>query len=288
MELRRRLIFGLKKLRYRWRKIKKEKKRRFFLGLCLFLAGLCLGNHYGMSRGLKHSQKVYEAEKKQLTAQKDETIRTLQESNETIQAQLDARDGGIDTSALPWYLTLVNEEYPMQADYVPELEEVKDGYQVDARIAKPLRKMLKAAKKEGLHIVICSAYRSVDRQTQVFNDSMQERLDRGMDYWEAYQDNALSVAIPGTSEHGLGLAVDLVSNQYTELDEEQAKTDEAKWLKENCYKYGFILRYPLDKTDETGIIFEPWHYRYVGVEDATRIMQSGVTLETYLQTYEAD
>ena len=94
------------------------------------------------------------------------------------------------------------------------------------------------------------------------------------------------MAIPGTSEHGLGLAVDLISNQYTELDDEQANTAEAKWLKENCHRFGFILRYPPEKTEETGIIFEPWHYRYVGVEDATKIMEQGVTLETYLRDYQ--
>ena len=93
----------------------------------------------------------------------------------------------------------------------------------------------------------------------------------------------MSVALPGTSEHGLGLALDLISNQYSELDEKQAETKEAKWLEENCYKYGFILRYPPEKTAETGIIYEPWHYRYVGQEAAKEIMESGVTLEEYLE-----
>ena len=145
--------------------------------------------------------------------------------------------------------------------------------------------MLEAAEKEGLNIIFCSAYRSVKRQEQVFNESMRDRVNQGMGYWEAYQETSQSVAIPGTSEHGLGLAVDLISNQYTELDEKQAKTKEAKWLKENCHKYGFILRYPPEKTYETGIIFEPWHYRYVGVEHATEIMRRGITLETYLGEY---
>ena len=133
-----------------------------------------------------------------------------------------------------------------------------------------------------MNILICSAYRSVERQTQVFNDSVQDRLNAGMNYWKAFEDTALSVAIPGKSEHGMGLSVDLISNQYTGLDEKQADTKEAQWLKENCYKYGFILRYPPEKTAETGIIYEPWHYRYVGKEDAEKIMKSGVTLEEYL------
>ena len=154
---------------------------------------------------------------------------------------------------------------------------------MDSRIADAARKMLKDAKKAGMQIVICSAYRSVERQEQVFNDSLKDRLNQGMSYWDAFADNRLSVAEPGTSEHALGLALDLISNQYTELDKGQEDTKEAKWLKENCHKYGFILRYPSEKTDITGIIYEPWHYRYVGVEHATKIMESGLTLEEYLE-----
>ena len=87
-------------------------------------------------------------------------------------------------------------------------------------------------------------------------------------------------------EHGVGLAVDIISNQYSNLDAGQADTPEAKWLQANCQKYGFILRYPPDKQDETGIIYEAWHYRYVGEEDAKKIMESGQTLEEYLsETY---
>ena len=77
----------------------------------------------------------------------------------------------------------------------------------------------------------------------------------------------------------------MISNQYEELDERQEGTPEAKWLEENCAKYGFILRYPPEKTQITGIIYEPWHYRYVGQEHAEKIMRLGVTLEEYLQDY---
>ena len=120
----------------------------------------------------------------------------------------------------------------------------------------------------------------------MFHETVRERLNQGMGYWDAYQDTLRSVNAPGTSEHGLGMAVDLVSSDYTELDEGQAETKEAKWLEEHCHEYGFILRYPPEKTDETGIIYEPWHYRYVGVEIATEIMERGITLETYLKDYE--
>ena len=184
---------------------------------------------------------------------------------------------------MPWNMVLVNSSHPMEDGYVQELTEVAKGYSVDSRIAEPLNSMLKAAEAEGMNIIICSAYRSIEKQTQVFNLSVQERLNTGLNYWDAYEDTKLSVALPGTSEHGLGLALDLISNQYSELDEKQAETKEAKWLEENCYKYGFILRYPPEKTAETGIIYEPWHYRYVGEEDAKKIMESGMTLEEYLE-----
>ena len=189
------------------------------------------------------------------------------------------------TVEIPWYLTLVNAEHPMEKDYDLELTEVADGYQVDSRIVKATKKMLRDAEKAGMNIIVCSAYRSVKRQKQVFNESVQDRLNQGMNYWDAFQDTRMSVAEPGTSEHAMGLALDLISNQYAELDKKQEKTKEAKWLAENCSKYGFILRYPPSKTDITGIIYEPWHYRYVGVEDATKIMDLGITLEEYLAQY---
>jgi hypothetical protein len=133
--------------------------------------------------------------------------------------------------------------------------------------------------------VLCSAYRSVDYQEKVFGDSMKKRVKEGLGYWDAYLETSKNVAIPGTSEHGLGLALDLISNDYEELDEKQQETPEAKWLAENCYKYGFILRYPPEKTHITGINYEPWHYRYVGEEHAKKIMDLGITLEEYLQDY---
>ena len=86
----------------------------------------------------------------------------------------------------------------------------------------------------------------------------------------------------GESEHATGLAMDIVSTEYAGLDEKQGETDDQKWLMEHCYEYGFILRYPQDKSDDTGIIYEPWHYRYVGTEAALAIRDQGVTLEEYL------
>lgn len=229
--------------------------------------------------GKKTEDKVAKATAEVKKAEQDK----LQEVEKEL---FDLKEGMNQSSAdRPWNLVLVNSNHPMEEGYVPELTEFRGGCSVDSRIADAAEKMLNDAENAGMKIVICSAYRSVARQEQVFGESMKERVKDGMDYWDAYCETAKNVAEPGTSEHALGLALDLISNQYTELDQRQENTKEAKWLAENCHKYGFILRYPPEKTAITGIIYEPWHYRYVGVEHATRIMELGVTLEEYLQEY---
>ena len=155
----------------------------------------------------------------------------------------------------------------------------------EKQIAEDLKKMLSDANAEGLSPFICSAYRSVERQESLFDSGFQKRVNSGLGYYEAYLKTASVIAVPGTSEHALGLAVDIVANDYTNLDEGQEETDEFKWLSANCHKYGFILRYPNGTTDITGIIYEPWHFRYVGVEVATEIAELGVTLEEYLANH---
>ena len=247
----------------------------FLVGVLLVgcvLGGLIVGSVERSSA--RHERDQLEAQLQERTEQ--EVTKLKNELEEALSHK---------TVEIPWYLTLVNAEHPMEKDYDLELTEVADGYQVDSRIVKATKKMLRDAEKAGMNIIVCSAYRSVKRQKQVFNESVQDRLNQGMNYWDAFQDTRMSVAEPGTSEHAMGLALDLISNQYAELDQKQEKTKEAKWLAENCSKYGFILRYPPSKTNITGIIYEPWHYRYVGVEDATKIMDLGITLEEYLAQY---
>ena len=142
--------------------------------------------------------------------------------------------------------------------------------------------MLADGRKEGLDFWICSAYRTMEKQTDLYNNKVSRLQAEGLSYEDAYRQAGTVVAYPGTSEHNLGLAADIVAKDYQLLDDKQAETPEAKWLEENCWRYGFILRYPTDKTGETGIIFEPWHYRYVGKEAAREIMEQGICLEEYL------
>lgn len=257
-----------------------QKRLIMIIGVSLFV-GVLLGNATGRAAGKKNAEK-------EVAAAVAKVQKAEQEKRSVVEKELyDLQEKVNHTSEeLPWNLVLVNNEHPMEQGYVPELVELKEGYSVDSRIAESARQMLADAEEAGMHIIICSAYRSIERQEKVFGDSMKERVNEGMEYWDAYEETAKNVAVPGTSEHALGLALDLISNQYTELDERQEQTKEAKWLAENCHKYGFILRYPPEKTNITGIIYEPWHYRYVGVEDATKIKELGITLEEYLQLYE--
>ena len=182
-------------------------------------------------------------------------------------------------------LSLVNPWNSIDADYVPRLDSLSDGTQVDHRCIESLRALLTACREAGNAPYICSAYRSFDIQTKLFENKMSRVMAEGYSQAEAEDIAAREVARPGTSEHQLGLAVDIIDSSYTALDEGQASTDTQVWLMENSWRYGFILRYPEDKSDITGIIYEPWHYRYVG-DYAAEIYKSGLCLEEWLEKRE--
>lgn len=277
MKFRRIIMLLMKRIRRINARISRETKRVLTVGLAALLVGSFLGGKVAGASEKKKAAKELEEVTSQIKVENQNKV-------DEIQGKLDEALS-TEVQELPWYLALVNKDHPMEEDYDLELTELEEGYSVDSRIADAAKEMLADAKAAGMKLVICSAYRSVTRQEQIFNDSVKDRLNQGMNYWDAFEDTRLSVAEPGTSEHAMGLALDLVSNQYTELDERQETTKEAQWLTANCHKYGFILRYPPSKTDITGIIYEPWHYRYVGVEDATKIMELGITLEEYLEEY---
>ena len=198
-------------------------------------------------------------------------------------------DGLISDRALPevdltdWNMILVNRWNMAPADYTVELAEIEQGYQADARIVDELRTMLEDARKEGLSPRICSAYRSNRKQVRLYNNKVREYLNKGYSAAEAQEEAGKWVAIPGTSEHETGLAVDIVATDYQLLDEGQENTKEQQWLMDNSWKYGFILRYPGNKSEKTGIYYEPWHYRYVGKEVAEIIYEMDVCFEEYLE-----
>ena len=183
-----------------------------------------------------------------------------------------------------WSLILVNSRNPLPQDYQVTLWALPNGLEVDERCYDDLTDMLGALYDMGLTPVVCSAHRSVELQQRLYDNMVDEFVSRGYARAEAETLAAKEVALPGTSEHHLGLAVDIVDWDYQLLDEGQEKTAVQKWLLANSWRYGFILRYPTEKTAVTGIIYEPWHYRYVGKERAKQIYDSGLCLEEWLRT----
>ena len=188
----------------------------------------------------------------------------------------------IDSNTSDWELLLVNKNHKVPDGYSVELEEVESTHKVDKRIADSLEQMLTDARKEGLSPIICSSYRTNAKQQKLYNNKVTEYRRWGYSSEEAKELASYWVAIPGTGEHETGLAVDIVSKEYQILDEKQEQTDVQKWLIENSYKYGFILRYPTDKKDITMINYEPWHYRYVGIDNATYMKEHDMCLEEYI------
>lgn len=186
-----------------------------------------------------------------------------------------------------WNLQLVNGWNPLPANHNYEANltnEFGSSLLFDTRAAASLREMLNAGAAYGLRPV--SLFRSYDLQVSLFNREVNEWKSRGYTQAEAEAMAATEVARPGTSEHHMGLAADILSNGVYSLEESFENTEAFHWLKAHCAEYGFILRYPKEKEDITGVIYEPWHYRYVGVEAATAIMSRGISLEEYLaETY---
>ena len=178
-------------------------------------------------------------------------------------------------------LTLVNFENTIPKDWKVDLVQLNNGQSVDRRIYDDLIAMLQAAKSEGLNPLICSSYRTNEKQEQLYQNKVSEYLSQGYSKVEASDKAAFWVARPGTSEHQLGLAVDIVSTKNQRLDRSQENTVEQQWLIQNSWKYGFVLRYPTNKNSITG--YGPWHYRYVGKEHAKKINAVGVCLEKYVK-----
>lgn len=182
-------------------------------------------------------------------------------------------------------LLLVNPWTPLPEDFVPgELVPVQNDQAVDARAYPDLQDMLGDMSQAGLSPLICSSYRSQERQQELYDNKVQRVMAEGVSREAAQAEAARWVARPGTSEHQTGLAVDIVSLSNQMLDETQESTPEFQWLAENAWKYGFILRYPSDKSEKTGIAYEPWHFRFVGKEAAEEMHDLGLCLEEYLES----
>ena len=254
------------------REIAKNQKQKGILSLCILVAVLLcfyaysLGKHVGKTEASKSSGVVIA----------DENSISENGTGNDSQNALAGED-------ILEEILLVNKNNPLPENYEPELIKMQDGYSYAAKEAyQPLCDMLKAGTKEGLSFKICSSYRDVERQTELFEEDVNALLKQGYSYTEAYFEVSKETMPPGCSEHSTGLAFDIVAEDYQLLDAKQALTEESIWLREHCAEYGFILRYPDGKEDITGISYESWHFRYVGVEAAEYIMENDITLEEYL------
>lgn len=184
-----------------------------------------------------------------------------------------------------WNLVLINPAHAIEKELEMTFDEVQ-GFKFDSRIAGKVRELIAAAKEDGYSLAIVSGYRTMDRSRVLYANKIAEYQAMGYDEATARVEAAKWVAPPGTSEHHSGLAMDIVSGdyytKYSDLVEEFENEPEAVWLRENCARFGFILRFPKDKVEVTGINYEPWHFRYVGEEHAAAIMEQGLCLEEYL------
>lgn len=231
----------------------------------------------------------------------DSSIKSTNEASTEEQTQTEAQTKKSSVSAFvepkiinvdadKWYLTCVNREYGIKSTYKPKLVSLtispKDprpnkkakSQTMDYRVAPHYQEMYNDAAKEGIYLTPYSGYRSVEFQRQIFENFTKINKDKGYSLDEAKFKASESVLPPGTSEHNLGLAIDIVG---TKTSFENSK--EYKWLDTHAQDYGFILRYMKNKTNITKITYEPWHWRYVGVDDAKKIKQQGVCLEEYLK-----
>lgn len=181
-------------------------------------------------------------------------------------------------------LVLVNKDYAIPEEYELKLHVLDNGSTSVADVMyADLSAMLTAGTDEGLEFVVASGYRDADYQAELLEEDIRaDVLQYGLTWEEAYEKETQETMPAGHSEHETGLAVDIVSLSYQLLDARQENTAENEWLQENCCEYGFILRYPKEKEDITGIAYEPWHFRYVGREAAREMKEQGITLEEYV------
>ena len=192
---------------------------------------------------------------------------------------------GTEFDADDWKILLVNKQHPIPDDYEFPLGSINSTMNCDQRVIAPLKEMLKAASSDGVGLVICSPYRDRERQEGLFARKINYYMGAGLSYMDAYNLSSQAVTVPGASEHQIGLAFDIVCGDYYSLDEGFGDTAAGKWLAENSYKYGFCLRYPEGKENITGIEYEPWHFRYVGVDAATVMYENDLCLEEFWDMY---
>ena len=189
-----------------------------------------------------------------------------------------------------WRLRLVNQTHLLPEDYDFEKAAIEGSFTFDARAAQALIQMLADGRAAGYSLRVVSTFRTVERSEYLYTNKIAEYQAIGYSAEDAAIEAGKWIAPPRTSEHNAGLAIDVVSSDYDQvygdLMHEFENFPAFEWLSQNCAEYGFVLRYPKDKQEITGITYEPWHYRYVGVEHARKMQELDMCLEEYVEWLE--
>lgn len=194
-----------------------------------------------------------------------------------------------------WAIYVIGNNDPLPDNYRPQTKAIEGERLLDVRCADYAIQMLKDAKAQGVGLYVTSSYRSTDTQRANLQNYIKTLISKGYSQEAAAAQAQKEIALPGCSEHNAGLAMDVVSSDYwvthSELEESFDRLPQYTWLTENAWKYGFILSYPKGKENITGFIYEPWHYRFVGLKHAERIHEiyestgEFLTLNEYIEQY---
>ena len=274
-------------------KVQKIKNKKFIIIFCLSLLILtalltCYFYFYynnvpkvSTAAGSKVNSSLHEDEEKDLNGSSEDTP-AFYNKNATIDDNEKSVEPCKVTDFSDWNkscdlnLLVINKNNAISDSYKFSLVEF-NGKPINSEIMSPLESMINDAKKDNINIYVSSGYRSVERQTVLYNRIVSYFLKKGLSKAQAEIEAAKIVAKTKTSEHHTGLAID-----FNSIKDSFCKTKEYAWLLKNSYKYGFILRYSKNKSAVTNITFEPWHFRYVGLEHAKYIMENGICLEEYI------
>lgn len=252
-----------------------KNKKKFVRGILtlIIVLAICIGILYLLISFL--ISLFTKQEKQPEVGQIEQTITNDIQQNEVTQVS----NNEVSAVLNEWNLKLVNKDNSVSRDYVPELEELDDGIMFDKRAISYLKNMINAMHKDKITgLWVASAYRSYEKQEELFNNKVKYYKNQGKNQEEAEALAQTVVQRPEMSEHNLGLAAD-----FNTVTNEFEKTKAFTWLQENADDYGFILRYPKDKQEITGITYESWHWRYVGQEHAKVMKEKGYCLEEYIE-----
>lgn len=266
-----------RKYRDQYYKQKKARRKRILiyrlkLLLVFVIVLFLLGMMFSAIRNKNHKE----------NANNNQAVSSQEESSqvELTHEQLSKKSFETWNNSCDWTMRIVNGSNPKPSDYKVTTQTYQK-HEVDVRILPYLKDMIEAASKDGINLQIVSAYRSDERQTTLYNQQVKTEQKKGLDLNAAQEEAKKTVAKPGTSEHQIGLAVD-----FNNLTDKFTDTKEYEWLHQHSHEYGFIQRYSRDKSDITGVINEPWHYRFVGKDNAKAIEDSGLCMEEYVNNIE--